>query len=731
MLYCNKKFHSSIFALRLQSFISVLDSRQLLRMSQPLPPVAPKAMMASSAFSVLNGSAQSQALPNGIPKGPKASHHSHGKAGGAKANGGGGAAAAQSVNAVHTHTAMGRWSILPKEPPKPDAIKAIHVYDFDNTLFSTPLPNPKLWIGPTIGTLSNPDAFVNGGWWHDSRILAATGEGLAIEEPRAWDGWWNEKIVELVELTMKQKDALCVLLTGRAEAGFSNLVRRMVESKGLVFDIIALKPAIGPDNQRFSSTMNFKQAFLEALMETYKHAEEIRIYEDRAKHTQAFRNFLADYNRKQTATPTRGPITGEVVQVADISTFLDPVVEIAEVQQLINEHNSALGRPRRGHRNDRLMIKKKVFYTGYMIGSADTKRLLSLAQLPTNLSDTELKIHGNYILICAGPCSQDILDKVGGLRAKMTWEVTGTACLDNKVWAVSVKPVPPTADFHTDNPSPHVVLAIRDRARLQDANRIQNWQKLPADKVFRFETTVDEKILLRIEPEDSHGSSYESRGKKRHHTSHEDDFRARPSAPGAFSGQSGTYGQGGRNAHHQGGFRGGGNQGGSGGRFNRGGGGQGQRNFRGGRGGGPGAKGRGGRGGGNSGGGGGHHYKSLDDLGTKDNSGVSYEDEANSSHQQPPGRNNTFQPPTAPAAMQQQQGGGGFYNNSNNTSNNNSQYQPPYQQQQQYGGGGGGGWQQQQQPGYQNQSHQGGRPTGGGSGGMGYGSGGPDINSYY
>lgn len=155
MLYCNKKFHSSIFALRLQSFISVLDSRQLLRMSQPLPPVAPKAMMASSAFSVLNGSAQSQALPNGIPKGPKASHHSHGKAGGAKANGGGGAAAAQSVNAVHTHTAMGRWSILPKEPPsklrlhhlfgltaivnhvwssiEPDAIKAIHVYDFDNT----------------------------------------------------------------------------------------------------------------------------------------------------------------------------------------------------------------------------------------------------------------------------------------------------------------------------------------------------------------------------------------------------------------------------------------------------------------------------------------------------------------------------------------------------------------------------------------------------------------------
>ena len=102
-------------------------SRQHLRMSQPLPPVAPKAMMASSAFSVLSGSAQSPAFPNGIPKGPKASHHSHGKAGGAKATGGGGAAAAQGVHAVHTHTAMGRWSILPKEPPSELGLHHLHI----------------------------------------------------------------------------------------------------------------------------------------------------------------------------------------------------------------------------------------------------------------------------------------------------------------------------------------------------------------------------------------------------------------------------------------------------------------------------------------------------------------------------------------------------------------------------------------------------------------------------
>jgi hypothetical protein len=34
---------------------------------------------------------------------------------------------------AHTVTAMGRWSVLDKQLPPADGIKAIHVYDFDNT----------------------------------------------------------------------------------------------------------------------------------------------------------------------------------------------------------------------------------------------------------------------------------------------------------------------------------------------------------------------------------------------------------------------------------------------------------------------------------------------------------------------------------------------------------------------------------------------------------------------
>lgn len=37
------------------------------------------------------------------------------------------------TSSAPTVTAMGRWSVLDKQLPPADKIKAIHVYDFDNT----------------------------------------------------------------------------------------------------------------------------------------------------------------------------------------------------------------------------------------------------------------------------------------------------------------------------------------------------------------------------------------------------------------------------------------------------------------------------------------------------------------------------------------------------------------------------------------------------------------------
>ncbi|KAL7951236.1 hypothetical protein V8C42DRAFT_303491 [Trichoderma barbatum] len=424
-----------------------------------------------------------------------------------------------------TVTALGRWSVLTKQLPAVDKVRVLHVYDFDNTLFRTPMPNPTLWTGPTIGLLATQEAFTNGGWWHDNRILAATGDGAEKEEERAWEGWWNEKVADLVKLSTKQPDALCVLLTGRSEHGFGELIKKMVTSKGLEFDMVSLKPRVSPSNQTFQNTMHFKQLFFEALMETYQEASEIKVYEDRPRHTKGFRDFFAEYNRRQTEAPTRGPITADVVQVVDSSTLLDPVVEVAEVQHMINQHNATLIKEPPSSKG-KLMIKKTVFFTSYMIGAEDIKKLLKLAKIPAGVSNNDLKFHANNILICPRPCPTSILEKVGGMGSRMLWEVTGTACFDNAIWAACVRPVPHTAKFHTDNPIPLVVLALRKGARPMDAGKITAWQPLPIEERFSFETTVGEKVILRIEAEDPKEDEYQSlfanKSHKRKHNADEE-----------------------------------------------------------------------------------------------------------------------------------------------------------------------------------------------------------------
>ncbi|KAF9118475.1 hypothetical protein BG015_006602, partial [Linnemannia schmuckeri] len=65
----------------------------------------------------------------------------------------------------------------------------VKVFDFDQTLFQSPLPNPALWDPSFIGILTSW-AYCGTGWWHNPGTLEM---GPEIEAS-LWDGWWNEAI---------------------------------------------------------------------------------------------------------------------------------------------------------------------------------------------------------------------------------------------------------------------------------------------------------------------------------------------------------------------------------------------------------------------------------------------------------------------------------------------------------------------------------------------------------
>jgi len=381
-------------------------------------------------------------------------------------------------------------------------------------VFKSPLPNQQLWTGPTVGFLQTQECFTNGGWWHDEHILEATGEGLEKEEPRAWEGWWNENIAKLVRMSAEEPGTLTVLLTGRAQKNFANIVTRMVQAKGLNFDMVCLKPEYGPTNQTFSSTMQYKQGLLEALVYTFKDATELKIYEDRVKHVQGFKDFFAKLNNALTNHPShttpRRPFTADVIQVAEQGTTLDPVTETAEIQRMINGHNIA------AYENpmlyNRMHISRQVFFTGWLLKSADTQRLLSLIDpLPNSGANdsSEIKYLANNILICPRPAPRSMLDRVGGIGARQTWQATALGAFDrNKVYALRVQPINPADKPFTENMPPLIVLACRKGAKTSDAARIKEWKDLPSDKQFVFETTVGEKVQLRIVNDSDDGREF-------------------------------------------------------------------------------------------------------------------------------------------------------------------------------------------------------------------------------
>ena len=206
-------------------------------------------------------------------------------------------------------------------------------------------------------------------------------------------------------------------------------------------------------------------------------------------------------------------------------TNLDPVVEIAEIQRMINDHNSSIARGV-SSRYGAQQIKRNVLFNGYMISPSDTQSLLSLIQLPPHVLEKDMKYLANNILITPRPCSRSILEKVGGMGNKVTWQVTEVGVFENKIWAAAVKPLPETARYYTDTRPPMIVLAHRKDARPKDASLIRDWQPVPPGKAYILDTVVGEKVLLQVEEENPAEGEWERlfppRNVKRRHAQEAD-----------------------------------------------------------------------------------------------------------------------------------------------------------------------------------------------------------------
>eukprot|EP01059_Diplonema_ambulator_P023521 TRINITY_DN3901_c0_g1_i1.p1 TRINITY_DN3901_c0_g1~~TRINITY_DN3901_c0_g1_i1.p1 ORF type:complete len:251 (+),score=41.57 TRINITY_DN3901_c0_g1_i1:51-755(+) len=151
--------------------------------------------------------------------------------------------------------------------------KTLHVFDFDGTLFKSPLPDPKYLSKREFGRLRS-----DGGWFHLSPSL----DPPAVPEEVPEDMWIGE-VREAALRAIGDEDCTAILLTGRGEKVFRERVVEILRCGGLEFSGVYLKP-------KGTTTLAFKE---EVILKHVKEGhDKVIIYEDRIKHVERFRNFL-------------------------------------------------------------------------------------------------------------------------------------------------------------------------------------------------------------------------------------------------------------------------------------------------------------------------------------------------------------------------------------------------------------------------------------------------------
>ncbi len=153
--------------------------------------------------------------------------------------------------------------------------KTLEIFDFDGTLFANPMPSHGLWKKGVYGKLQFA-------WYQHAETL-----DLPYVPEVPGDEWWNAEVVERALEVAADPDRVGVMMTGRRRKVFWDAVKRILDSKGLNYDVFSdfrLKP-------EQTTTFKYKTDALDEMVQTYG-ADRVILHDDRIKHVQRFNKYL-------------------------------------------------------------------------------------------------------------------------------------------------------------------------------------------------------------------------------------------------------------------------------------------------------------------------------------------------------------------------------------------------------------------------------------------------------
>ncbi|KAI9253670.1 hypothetical protein EDC94DRAFT_546394 [Helicostylum pulchrum] len=262
----------------------------------------------------------------------------------------------------------------------------LDIFDFDSTLFLSPLLSCNLWHSSFIDFITTEN-LLGPGWWRDIRSLQVD----ALDSQ--WKGFWNEDIVSQVKQSMLDPTHMTVLLTGRRYHPFHQLIESVLAAKGLRFDVVGLRPdpaQVFEQNQFmfnfepnvFATTMEFKTCFLVQMLQNVPTLKNIVMWDDRTAHIGAFRNYLKMMVCQKIIE------TGNIISVPAAKPKYNPVWELETVQKMISRHNDAVTELK----NKGKLLQENVFIeaNGKVMSSNNMFGLKKVPAIPILELDDEL-----------------------------------------------------------------------------------------------------------------------------------------------------------------------------------------------------------------------------------------------------------------------------------------------------------------------------------------------------
>ncbi|KAJ2839810.1 hypothetical protein J3B01_000420 [Coemansia erecta] len=368
-------------------------------------------------------------------------------------------------------------------------VQRLAIFDFDNTLFKSPLPNPRLWGQQLIGMLKSTDL----GWFQDSRTLSPP----YLEYT---DAHWMQSTVALAKIEAARDDTLLVLLTGRSHAAYRPAVLNLLKRcHGLEFDIVILKetptrespllspavspmpsPGMVPTTPTSPLTFDYKMGVVEDTITAFSDIREIVMWDDRVNQCERMQHYLDALLARSNGRIT----TADVYHMPPETIYMRESSERKLVYDFVTEYNDRV-RTMSGNTDMSQLPEGALEMSVYSSYTAIflTSRSKSLLQRSVRSPQSWVK-SADHMSIVLGPASdEDLLNRIGAVMGeRVELEVDSIGTIANTVIAVRVSQVRPRngpmvpQTFDT----PHITVAYNEPRGIQPAyaRNIKTWRPL-------------------------------------------------------------------------------------------------------------------------------------------------------------------------------------------------------------------------------------------------------------